>query len=55
MAERLASPVAGQLTPQLSKISTVRWCTFAEAQDLFHFEGNRRILSAATEFLKNPV
>lgn len=47
----MANPVAGNLTPQLSEVNTVRWCTFTEAQELFNFESNRNILSAAMEFL----
>ena len=51
----LATPMAGRLTPQLSEISCARWCTFAEAERMFNFESNRKILSAAMEFLSNPV
>lgn len=47
----LANPVAGNLTPQLSEIITVRWCTFSEAQKLFNYESNRKILDVAMEFL----
>lgn len=47
----MANPVAGNLTPQLSEVNTVRWCTFTEAQELFNFESNRNILSAAMEFV----
>ncbi len=47
----LANPVSGSPTPQLSEISTVRWCTFTEAQELFNFESNRNILNAAMKFL----
>lgn len=51
----LANPVTEDLMPQLSEISTVRWCTFNEAQKLFNFESNRNILNAAVKFLENDA
>ncbi len=49
----LGKPKKSQIKPQITEIEEIKWCKYQEALDTLSYEGDKKILKLAKDYIKN--